>query len=221
MGLLRILSPLILLSFIGINIWLSFIRFTAKITGKLARKALRIELPENEKKTLERLFTPIWVGVGLYGAWKVRWDCLAMLFAFLAFRSGANVSKLLVYSHHDGKILRNLRGRFLGTLARVTRLGLLLEGTFILALALAYKALSALSTSRGPVGIFILKLWLLGLLSGFAFGGLVARNNGGILLRDQIALVLLFAGKKTAEKAEEKAKLIKSKKNSLTSRFKK
>ncbi|WP_099209553.1 hypothetical protein [Thermococcus henrietii] len=221
MGLLRILSPLIILIFIGINLWLSFIRFTAKITGKLARKALHIELPENEKKALEGLFTPIWIGVGLYGAWKVRWDYLAMLFAFLAFRSGANVSKLLVYSHHDGEILKDLRGRLLGTLARVTRLGLLLEGAFILALALAYKALSALSTSRGPVGIFILKLWLLGLLSGFAFGWLVARNNGGILLRDQIALVLLFAGKKGVEKTEEKVELIKSKKNSLASRFKK
>ncbi|CAI1492517.1 conserved membrane protein of unknown function [Thermococcus nautili] len=221
MGVQNALSLFILLVFIGINLWLSLTRLITRITGKLVRRVLRVELPENEKKAIERLFTPIWIGVGLYGAWKVRWDYLAMLFAFLAFRSGANVSKLLVYSHHDGKILKNLRGRLLGTLARVTRLGLLLEGTFILALALAYKTLSALSTSRGPVGIFILKLWLLGLLSGFVFGWFVARNNGGILLRDQIALVLLFAGKKGVEKTEEKVELIKSKKNSLASRFKK
>jgi len=221
MELLRILSPLILLIFIGINIWLSFIRFTAKITGKLARKALRIELPENEKRTLEKFFTPTWVAAGLYTAWLVRGNPLAVPFAFLSFRSGASVARLLVYSRHDWKILKNLRGMFLGTLARATGLGLLIEGTYLSALALAYKALSALSTSRGPAGALILEAWLLGLLFGSAFSWLVARNNGGILLRDQIALVLLFAGKKTVEKTEEKFELIKSKKNSLASRFKK
>jgi len=216
-----IVSLFLLLAFLGVNLWLSFTRLMTRVTGKLFRRALRVDLPENEKKTLERLFTPIWIAVGLYGAWKVRWDYLAMLFAFLAFRSGAGVAKLLVYSHHDGKLLEDTEGRVLRSIAKVTRLGLLLEGTFILAFALAYKALSVVSTSKGPAGAFILKLWFLGLVFGFAFSWLIARNNRGILLRDQVALVLFFAGKKTAEKTGETVELVKSKKDSLASRFKK
>jgi len=100
----------------------------------------------------------------------------------------------------------------------VTRLWLLLEGTFVLAFALAYKALSAVSTSRGPAGTFILELWLLGLVFGFAFFTLVARDNRGILLRDQISLV---PGKEGVEKAEERMELMKFKGDSLISRFKK
>ena len=216
-----VLSFLVLLAFVGMNLWIRLMRIASRFTGKLIRRVLRVELPENEKKSLERLFTPVWVLVGLYGAWKVRWDYLAMLFAFLAFRSGANVARLLIYSHHDGKILQGMKKRFLTTLARVTRLWLLLEGTFVLAFALAYKALSAVSTSRGPAGTFILELWLLGLVFGFAFFTLVARDNRGILLRDQISLVLLFAGKEGVEKAEERMELMKFKGDSLVSRFKK
>lgn len=216
-----IISFLLLLVFLGINLWLSLLRIMGKIAGKLAKKALRVELPENEKKNLERLFTPIWVIVGLYGLWKVRWDYLAMLFAFLAFRSGANVSRLLVYSHHDGKILGEIRGRLLGTLARATKLGLLLEGIFVLALALSYKALSTVSTQRSSAGTFLIELWLAGLVFGFVFGWLIARNNRGILLKDQILLVLLFAGKKGVEKTEETKELIKSGGRSLASRFEK
>jgi hypothetical protein len=170
---------------------------------------------------MERLFTPIWILIGLYGAWKVRWNYLAMLFAFLTFRSGANVARLLVYSHHDGKVLQNIKKKFLRTLARATRLGLLLEGIFILAVALTYKALSTVSTSKGPAGTLILELWVMGLIFGFAFFKLIARNNRGILMKDQISLVLIFAGKKGVEKTEEKVELIKSKKNSLASLFKK
>ncbi|NJE79682.1 hypothetical protein E3E34_11355, partial [Thermococcus sp. GR4] len=69
-----IVSLFLLLAFLGVNLWLSFTRLMKRVTGKLFRRALRVDLPENEKKTLERLFTPIWIAVGLYGAWKVRWD---------------------------------------------------------------------------------------------------------------------------------------------------
>ncbi|WP_456422983.1 hypothetical protein [Thermococcus sp.] len=200
-----LLSYLLLLLFLGINLWLSILRITSRIAGKFLTKAFRINLPPNEKKTMERMFTVIWLAVGIYGALKVRWNLLAMVFAFLAFRSGANVSRTLVYSIHDGKIIeRHVRdSRTLGIMGRAVRISLLLEGLFVIAFALAYKVLSTTAgPARGSASIFIVELWILGLVFGVAFGLMVARNNEGILLENQMAVVWFFTGKKSKEKTE-------------------
>ena len=200
-----LLSYLLLLVFLGINLWLSILRITSRIAGKFLTKAFRINLPPNEKKTMERLFTVIWLAVGIYGALKVRWDILAMVFAFLAFRSGANVSRTLVYSIHDGKIIeKHVRdSRALGIMSRAVRISLLLEGLFVIAFALAYKVLSTTAgPAKGSASIFIVELWILGLVFGVVFGWMIARNNEGILLENQMAVVWFFTGKKGREKTE-------------------
>jgi len=200
-----LLSYLLLLVFLGINLWLSILRITSRIAGKFLTKAFRINLPPNEKKTMERLFTVIWLAVGIYGALKVRWDILTMVFAFLAFRSGANVSRTLVYSIHDGKIIKkHVRdSRALGIMSRAVRISLLLEGLFVIAFALAYKVLSTTAgPAKGSASIFIVELWILGLVFGVVFGWMIARNNEGILLENQMAVVWFFTGKKGREKTE-------------------
>jgi len=201
------LTALLLLSvFLILNLLMAVVRITGRLAGATLRKTLRIEVPRNEKKNLERLFTIVWVGVGLYGAWKVRWDVLAMAFAFLAFRGGANVSRTLVYSVHDGRIIEESTGErgALRILGRAVRISLLLDGLFVVAFALLYKALSTTANpSGGSKALFILTLWLAGLLFGAAFGWFIARNNRGILLENQIAVVGFFTGKKGKEKTEE------------------
>ncbi|MEO2152663.1 MAG: hypothetical protein ABGW50_08410 [Thermococcus sp.] len=202
----KVLAILLLLAFPFINLTMTMFRLAGRLAGATLRRALHIDVLGNQKKTLERLFTPIWIIVGLYGAWKVRWDYLAMVFAFLAFRSGANVSRTLVYSVHDGKIIEKYTSdsRVLGIIGKAVKVSLLLEGTFVVAFALAYKALSLTTTSTGTSAtLFVMTLWLVGLIFGAIFGWFIARNNEGILLEDQITVVLLFAGKKGKEKTEE------------------
>ena len=195
----KVMAILLLLAFFFMNLALM-------MAGITLRRTFRIDVPGNQKKTLERLFTPVWIIVGLYGAWKVRWDYLAMLFAFLAFRSGANVSRTLVYSIHDGRIIERYTSddRVFGILEKAVKVSLLLEGMFIVAFALAYKALSLTTTSTGTsTTLFVMALWLAGFVFGAIFGWFMARNNDGILLEDQITVVLLFAGKKGKEKTIE------------------
>ncbi len=210
----ELLSAVLLLTFLGINLWLWLIKAVGKLAGITVKKVLRVEVPGNEKKGLERIFTPIWILIGLWASFKVRWDILAMLFAFLAFRSGANVARALVYSVHDGKVLERYTGdsRVLSLIGKAARASLLLEGVFVLAFGLAYKAISVTARpgglSRGP---FIIELWLAGLGFGAFFGWLIARNNRGILLENQIAVVSFFAGKKGREKADELGRKVKLK----------
>ncbi|ASJ06304.1 hypothetical protein A3L08_02635 [Thermococcus pacificus] len=208
----ELLSLVLLLIFLGINVMSWFIRIGGKLAGVTLRKALRVDVPRNEKKGLERLFTLIWVAIGLWASFKVRWNYLAMLFAFLAFRSGANITRTLVYSIHDGKVLEKYAGdsRALSLLSRAVRASLLLEGLFVFAFGLAYKAIS-MTARPGEFsrGLFILELWLAGLVFGALFGWLIARNNRGILLENQIVVVYFFAGKKGREKVNEFGRKVK------------
>lgn len=202
----KVMAILLLLALFFMNLALMMARLMSKLAGITLRRTFRIDVPGNQKKTRERLFTLICVVVGIYGVWKVRWDYLAMLFAFLAFRSGANVSRTLVYSIHDGRIIERYISddRVFGILGKAVKVTLLLEGMFIVAFALAYKALSLTTTSTGTsTTLFVMALWLAGFVFGAIFGWFIARNNDGILLEDQITVVLLFAGKKGKEKTIE------------------
>jgi hypothetical protein len=201
----EVLSILLLLAFLGVNLTVTGLRIGGRLAGITLKRLMKVEVPRNEKKGIERLFTPLWILIGLWGAWQVRWSVLAMLFAFLAFRSGANVSRILVYSIHDSRIIERYtsEGRILKLLGKAVKWSLTLEGTFILAFALAYKAISV---TTGPTGSsrggLILWLWLSGLLFGLLFGWFIARNNDGILLENEIAIVSFFAGKKGQEKTK-------------------
>ena len=201
----EVLAVLFLLAFLLVNLTLTVARLAGRLAGATLKRTLHIDVPRNQKKNLERLFTPIWIAVGIYGAMKVRWDLLAMVFAFLAFRSGANVSRTLVYSVHDGRIIEKYTSdsRVLGIIGKAVKISLLLEGTFVIAFALAYKALSTTTNPSGSsTTSFIALLWFAGLIFGAVFGWLVSRNNEGVLLENQIAVVWFFAGKKGKEKTE-------------------
>ena len=205
----ELLSLLILATFILINAALLVGRLLGAITGMTWRKVLRLDLPENEKKGWERLYTLVWLPIGLWAFYKLwGWSltrATAAVFGFFAFRSGANVARTLVYSLHDRKIIEEYAGesRTLGTIGRATRLSLLVEGLFVVSFALLYKTLSVTLNPGGrSASAFILYLWLAGLLFGLLFGWLIARNNRGILMRNAIATVGFFALRKGKEKVD-------------------
>ena len=219
----ELLALLFLLLFLIANLALTAIRLSGKIAGATLKRTLHIDVPQNEKKGLERLFTIIWIVVGLYGALRVRWDILAMVFAFLAFRSGANVSRTLVYSIHDGKIVEGYTkdSRALGIIGKAVKISLLLESLFVIAFAIAYKALSMTTNPSGSsTSLFIAGLWIVGLVFGAVFGWLIASNNRGILLENQIAVVWFFTGKKGKEKTEKTIETTTKKVKSLSRHLK-
>ncbi len=172
-----------------------------KIFGKAARKTLRIELPENEKKAYEKFFTLIWIIIGVWAFWQVKEiTLLGAVLAFLAFRSGGNISKALIYRIHDVRIVKEHTSdsRILEAIGKVTQLSLLLEGLLIFSFALLYKVISTM-LNGGHVNHLIILLWFGGLIAGAVFGLFIAKNNRGVLTKDGIIVVLFFMGKKSRD----------------------
>ena len=203
----EIASLMLLLIFIGINIAVGLGRLFGRFAGVTLRRALGVDLPENEKKGWERLFTLVWLPIGLWAFFKLwSWSVsgvIGAIFGFLAFRSGANLTRSLVYSIHDRKIVEEHgEGRLLSVIGKATGLSVLLEGTFAFSFALAYKLLSATITPGRSANQFILLLWLGGLAFGLFFGWFIAMNNRGILLRNAILVVGFFAAKKGKTKVD-------------------
>ena len=210
------LSLLLLGIFLLVNALVLLARAFGSLAGMTWRKVLRLDLPENEKKGWERLYTIIWLAVGLWAFWKLwGWSLTrvaAAVFGFLAFRSGANITRTLIYSLHDRKIIEGYTGesKALGVIGRATRLSLLLESLFVVSFALLYKTLSVTLNPGGrSASAFILYLWLAGLLFGLLFGWFMARNNRGILMRNAIATVGFFALRKGKRKADETVDAVK------------
>ncbi len=213
--LLELLSLFLLSLFIIFSVVVLFARTVGSLTGMAWRTVLRLDLPENEKRGWERLYTLIWLAVGLW-AFITLWGWSLMriagaIFGFLAFRSGANVTRTLVYGLHDRRIIKEQGsgGTVLGVVARATELSLLLETVLVLAFALAYKALSVAIRPGVGVNTFIVYLWLSGLLFGLLFGWFIARNNRGILLRNAIATVGFFTIRKGKSKAGKTVEAVK------------
>ncbi|WP_052696193.1 hypothetical protein [Palaeococcus ferrophilus] len=189
-----ILSLCLLLAFVSINVAMLFLGFFRKGTSAFLRNIGGMKVPENEKKEWEKLYTLAWLTVGLWALWELRGQTLlGVMFSFLAFRSGANVGRLMVYHHHDARLIeRTGGGRLLGMLSKVVKLLLLLEGSFLAAFALSYKVLSVPLRGGGTVGGFLLALWVGGFIFGLIFGVLISRNNRGVLLRDNVLTLAFF-----------------------------
>ncbi|NJE00358.1 hypothetical protein [Thermococcus sp. JdF3] len=213
---------LFLTAFLFINLSLMLMRAFGSLTGMAWRKVLRLEVPENEKKGIERLYTLVWIAVGAWAFWKLwgaSWS--AAFFGFLAFRSGANITRTLVYGLHDQRVIEEYTedSTVLGIIGMATKLSILLETIFVVAFALAYKAFSVTLSPNGmSANTFILSLWFSGLAFGLLFGWFIARNNRGILLQNAIATVGFFATKKGKKKTDETVKRAKDTTGKLKSK---
>ena len=210
------LSLLLLGIFLIVNALVLLARAFGSLAGMTWRKVLRLDIPENEKKSWEKLYTLVWLIVGLWAFYKLwGWNLTritAAVFGFFAFRSGANVARTLVYSLHDRKVIKGYTedSRTLEVIARATRFSLLVEGLFVVSFALIYKTLSITFNPSGrSASAFILYLWLAGLIFGLLFGWFMARNNRGILMRNAIATVGFFALRKGKRKADETVDAVK------------
>lgn len=208
----KIIAGFLFLIFIALNAMISIARIMMGLGSAAWKKVFKIEIPENEKKSYEILQTVIWIAVGIWGFWKLKdASILGAFLGFFAFRSGSNVSKTLIYTIHDQKIVREYSSedRLLSIIGTASTVSLLLETTFIVALALAYKTISATIKSGMSAGNFVLYLWMIGFIFGVLSSWLIARNNHGILLSNAFPIIVFFSartGKKKVKKGVEESK---------------
>ena len=214
--LVKLLISLHLLPYMIAHLFINNISTLKSFLGRGVSKIFDIKLPENEKRRYEKVFTIVWVLVAIIGiilmikegkgapiqetrGYLTRiitlWQVASLA---LIFRNGANLSKNLIYRWHDAQVLKEYTNddAILRIVGRATRLNLVLEGWFLFGWSITYMIVK--STIKGS--ILSLKLWLCGLIFGIVFGLFMARNNKGILLRNEILIVLLFAAKETREK---------------------
>ncbi|NJE85546.1 hypothetical protein E3E23_06870 [Thermococcus sp. CX2] len=201
------LSLLFLMTFLFINAAIVLIRTFESLAGLTWRKVLRLDIPENEKKSLERLYTIVWIAVGAWAFWQLKnasW--IAAIFGFLAFRSGANITRTLVYGLHDTRLIEQYTedSRVLALVGKAAQLSILTETIFVVAFALVYKTLSVTLNPNGvSASSFIILLWLGGLVFGVLFWWLITRNNQGILLRNAMITVGFFTGRTGRQKVKK------------------
>jgi hypothetical protein len=198
----KIIGIFLLLAFISIQAGLMMARFFRKGMTTVLGKVIPADIPENEKKSWEIIYTIVWLATGLWALWELKdKTLLGAFFGFFAFRSGANVGKVIIYSYHDAKLVENLgNGKVLGMISTVTKLSLLFESLFLAALAFSYKALSVTLKGGGTVGRFLLILWFGGFAFGVIFSLFIARNNRGVLLKDSLSTLAFFTMRKVSVK---------------------
>ncbi|WP_457752597.1 hypothetical protein [Thermococcus sp.] len=132
-------------------------------------------------------------------------NILLGLLTFLTFRNGATISKKLIYGIHDANLIKESAGdkKILGLINRAVGLGILSEILFLFLFiwALSYRAITIGMNALLRLGLneLVLYLWIAGVVFGAVFGMFIAHNNKGILLQNEVMLVLLFAGKKGFE----------------------
>ena len=105
------LVNILLLPYILAHFFITCISSLKGLLGKGASKVLSIKLPENEKRRYEKVFTIVWILVAVIGVILMAKEGMGSLGAIIAipslfgaanaFRSGANLSKKLIYRWHD------------------------------------------------------------------------------------------------------------------------
>ncbi|ACS32653.1 hypothetical protein [Thermococcus gammatolerans] len=202
----KALSLALLSVFLGLNVMVGVARFTVGMGSSVWRRVLRVEIPENEKKGYEILYTVIWIAIGLWAFWKLKdKTLLGAVLGIFTFRSGSNLSKTLIYTVHDQRIVREYsnEGRLLSIIGRASTLSLLIEALFVVTLGIAYKTLSITLKSGMSAGNFLLYLWGAGFLFGLLFGWFVGRNNRGILMSNAFPILVFFMARTGKKKTEE------------------
>ncbi len=218
----RLLSTILLTVFLLMNLATLVMKPFVGAGTRLWKRILGVDIPKDDERSYGWLHTLTWIAVGVWAVWKLRSaGVLAEFFGFLSFRSGANVTRTLVYGLHDQGILKEYsEGGILSLIGNVMKFSLLMETVFMASIALAYKTLSITEGPRISAGGFILSLWVAGLIFGLVFGWFTTRGHRGVLLQN-VAPVVLFFSARTGKNRTDKIKgKVRSSHQSLSSRLK-
>jgi len=211
---------IILIPFIIMNLFISFGSFFQNRLAKFFQKLIKTEknLENSHERAFKILNFLIWVIIGLIGILLLEnLFSLGTLFVFLAFRSGATLSKRFIFGIHDIKVMKNnfSEGKITKIISRIVEIAIFTELLYLLAWAIFYRALNTSVKTIFEIegSIFILFIWLIGLLYGIIFSLIQTIFSKGFLLKNEIGIALLVSGELFKNKINET-------KDSIQNRFK-
>lgn len=215
-----IIANVLLAPLIGLNLVISMGKTFAKKVGGLVGKLVKEEVavsPEQERhfKRLDRVFQFAWLLVGVIGVvfffvQSRPADVLAVVGLlggaagiFVAFRSGALLTRFVAYAFHDRAMIRQTsEGVPLGGLVSKAILpGISANAIFLLVFALMFR-FARIGFGNGD-SWFPLGLWLAGLIFGYVYGTWRSRLDPRFLLQDDLGVVA-FLGIMKADKEMQK-----------------
>lgn len=210
-----VIAYLILIPFLLLNIAIILGRFLQSRLAAFLRGKLNIDVPYEtyKEKRYNLFYTLLWIIVGIAGYLMLENPTiLSAVFVFLAFRSGANTTRRVIFGMHDAKMIREHTSdsTLIGVVSKAIKLGLITEVLFLLIWGVVYKTLSATIKVSFGLGFnqLTLILWGAGLIFGLIFGLIRARGSIGFLLKDELSLVLLFSLEKAKGEAMKKIPFI-------------
>ena len=211
-----IFAYMILIPFFIFNIFFLFGSFFQARVAKLLQKFLKPEkeIKETLYKTFKYLNVFIWIVIGILFFLSLDNPfSLGGLMVFLAFRSGASLSRRFIFGIHDIRIMkRHLPdNKAMDLISFMVKFGIFVELLFMLIWGILYQYLSVAVNSIFGIEVNILTLFLW--IGGFGYG-LIASIVQSIfskqfLLKNEIGIALVFSGQIVREKVKEKKTFVK------------
>lgn len=218
-----IVGVILLAPLIGLNVLVSMGKSFSKKVGALVSQLIKEEValsPEQQRyfKRLDRLFQLMWllIGAAAAGFLLARGGpngALAVIGAiggaagiFLAFKSGAMLTRFVAYAFHDRALIREKAGHIpLGSLVSKAILpSIAANAVFLLVWALLFRVANVGVKGIGEAGANWLPigLWLGGLAFGYLYGVWRSGKDPRFLLRDDLGVVA-FMGIMKADKERQ------------------
>ena len=205
----------ILIPFIFINLFFSIGSLFQKKVSKFLRKILKEEekLKDSQYNRFKLVNAFIWIAVGGITVFLLNDPIsLGALIVFIAFRSGATLSKRFIYGIHDTKIMKHQLSdkKISNIISSVLKVGIIVELSFLLVWGILYRYLStSVKTNFGLEGNSLaLFLWIAGFIYGMIFSMIQSNFSNQILLKNEIGIVLVLSGQLVREKIRGKKKVI-------------
>jgi len=196
MDIITILAYLILLPFILFNIVLSMITFIRNKFTRYAFSILRKDIVFAQKNITDRIYSFSWVVFGSVGCLVSGvTNVLTLLMIFLAFNSGGNISKQIIFTIHDRRILSGEKEHVKRNFVKIIAILTIIQLLFVLAWAVTYRIVSvSIKTIFGlDADIYIIILWVIGLIIGMIYSFIRTRKEPNLLMRNELTL---FSDKK-------------------------
>jgi len=210
-----IIAYVILIPFIIINIFFSIGSLFQKKVSKFMQKILREEekFKDSQYKKFKYINILIWIAVGSINVFFLDEPIsLGALIVFLAFRSGATLSKRFIFGIHDVKIMKHHLSDKKTTkiISFMLRIGIIVELLFLLIWGILYQYLSvSIKTTFGiEVNILAILLWITGFIYGIILSVIQSSLSKQFLLKNEIGIALVLSGEIIKERIKEKKNIV-------------
>ncbi len=209
-----IFAYMVLIPFVTFNLFFLFGIFFQGRVSKLLHKIIKPneEMKDSHNINLRIIHIVIWIVVGLLYLFSLNNPLsISGLMVFLAFRSGAGLSRRFIFGIHDIRIMKNHlpdnKGADIASF--IVKFGIFIEFLFVLTWGILYQYLSVSVNSLFgiEVNILTLFLWLAGLIYGVLLSVIQSIVSKQILLKNEMGIALMLSGQIIKDKVEEKKKM--------------